>query len=44
MVIPLDKLGEYTEGVERINIEFSIQNKLALLDALEEVLFTGIGC
>ena len=36
VVIPLDKLGEYTEGVERINIEFSIQNKLALLDALEE--------
>ena len=36
VVIPLDKLGEYTEGVERINIEFSVQNKLALLDALEE--------
>ena len=36
VVIPLDKLGAYTEGVERINIEFSIQNKLALLDALEE--------
>jgi len=36
VVIPLDKLGEYTEGIERINIEFSVQNKLALLDALEE--------
>jgi FAD/FMN-containing dehydrogenase/Fe-S oxidoreductase len=36
VVIPLDKLGEYTEGVERINIEFSVQNKLALVDALEE--------
>jgi FAD/FMN-containing dehydrogenase/Fe-S oxidoreductase len=36
VVIPLDKLGEYTDGVERINIEFSVKNKLALLDALEE--------
>src|SRR5574341_954945 len=40
VVIPLDRLGEYTDGVERINIEFSIQNKLALLDALEEY-FSG---
>ena len=40
VVIPLDKLGEYTEGVERINIEFSVQNKLALLDALESY-FSG---
>jgi FAD/FMN-containing dehydrogenase/Fe-S oxidoreductase len=40
VVIPLERLGEYTEGVERINIEFSIQNKLALLDALEEY-FSG---
>jgi FAD/FMN-containing dehydrogenase/Fe-S oxidoreductase len=40
VVIPLARLGEYTEGVERINIEFSIQNKLALLDALEEY-FSG---
>jgi FAD/FMN-containing dehydrogenase/Fe-S oxidoreductase len=35
VVIPLEKLGEYTDGVERINIEFSVRNKLALLDALE---------
>ena len=40
VVIPLDKLGEYTEGVERINIEYSVQNKLALLDALE-TFFSG---
>ena len=40
VVIPLERLGEYTEGVERINIEYSIQNKLALLDALEEY-FSG---
>ena len=36
VVIPLDRLGEYTDGIERINIELSIGNKLALLDALEE--------
>src|SRR6185295_18058790 len=40
VVIPLDQLGAYTEGIERINIEFSGQNKLALLDALEEY-FSG---
>jgi FAD/FMN-containing dehydrogenase/Fe-S oxidoreductase len=40
VVIPLERLGEYTEGVERINIEYSIHNKLALLDALEQY-FSG---
>jgi FAD/FMN-containing dehydrogenase/Fe-S oxidoreductase len=40
VVIPLEKLGEYTDGVERINIEFSVRNKLELLDALEEY-FSG---
>ncbi|APV49245.1 FAD-linked oxidase [Betaproteobacteria bacterium GR16-43] len=35
VVIPLERLGEYTEGIERINIELSIANKLKLLDALE---------
>ena len=40
VVIPLERLGEYSEGVERINIEYSIQNKLALLDALEQY-FSG---
>src|SRR6185503_5860607 len=34
VVIPLDKLGDYTEGIERINIEFSIASKLKLVDAL----------
>ncbi|QJR13115.1 hypothetical protein DSM104443_04209 [Usitatibacter rugosus] len=34
VVIPLGRLGEYTEGIERINIELSIANKLKLLDAL----------
>ncbi len=35
VVIPLPRLGEYSDGIERINIELSINNKLALLDALE---------
>ena len=36
VVIPLERLADYADGVERINIECSIENKLALLDALEE--------
>ena len=35
VVIPLDRLGDYSDGIERINIELSIANKLALLEALE---------
>ena len=27
-MIPLERLGDYTDGIERINIEFSIANKL----------------
>ncbi len=38
VVIPLPRLADYTEGIERINIELSIRNKLALLDALETFL------
>jgi len=34
VVIPLERLGDYTDGIERINIELSISNKLALADAL----------
>ncbi|NNM61378.1 MAG: FAD/FMN-binding oxidoreductase [Steroidobacteraceae bacterium] len=36
VVIPIERLGEYTDAIERINIELSIANKLALLDALQE--------
>ncbi len=36
VVIPLERLGDYTDGVERINIELSIQNKLRLCDALAD--------
>jgi FAD/FMN-containing dehydrogenase/Fe-S oxidoreductase len=35
VVIPLDRMGEYTDEIERINIELSTRNKLRLLDALE---------
>jgi FAD/FMN-containing dehydrogenase/Fe-S oxidoreductase len=34
VVIPLERLGEYTDEIERINIELSIENKLELADAL----------
>jgi FAD/FMN-containing dehydrogenase/Fe-S oxidoreductase len=34
VVIPLDRMGEYTEGIERINIELSIKNKLQLIGEL----------
>jgi len=38
VVIPLERLGEYTDAIERLNIEFSIRNKLAVLDAIEAYL------
>jgi len=34
VVIPLDRLGDYTHGTETINVQQSIRNKLAMLDAL----------
>ena len=34
VVIPLERLGDYTDGVERMNIEMSIRNKLKLVDRL----------
>ncbi|MBC3873850.1 DUF3683 domain-containing protein [Undibacterium flavidum] len=41
VVIPLDRMGEYTDGIERINIELSIQNKLACIAALKEFVLRG---
>ncbi|RPI14010.1 MAG: DUF3683 domain-containing protein [Lysobacterales bacterium] len=38
VVIPLERLGEYTDAIERINIELSLRNKLGVLDALDEYL------
>jgi FAD/FMN-containing dehydrogenase/Fe-S oxidoreductase len=36
VVIPLPRMGDYCDGIERINIELSLHNKLKLLDALDE--------
>ncbi len=41
VVIPLPRMAEYTDGIERINIELSLANKLALCDALEEFFAKG---
>ena len=41
VVIPLDHMGEYTDGIERINIELSIANKLALLAELISFFVRG---
>lgn len=34
VVIPLHNLAEYTEGIERINVRQSMQNKLKMIDAV----------
>jgi FAD/FMN-containing dehydrogenase/Fe-S oxidoreductase len=36
VVIPLPRMGDYCDGIERINIELSLDNKIKLLDGLEE--------
>ncbi|AMP12945.1 DUF3683 domain-containing protein [Collimonas pratensis] len=41
VVIPLNRMGEYTDGIERINIELSAKNKLQLLDELRAFLLKG---
>ena len=41
VVIPLPRMGEYTEGIERINIELSLRNKLKLCEALETFFVKG---
>ena len=38
VVIPLKRLAEYNRGIERINIEQSIGNKLSIMDAVLEYL------
>ncbi|HVS77304.1 MAG TPA: DUF3683 domain-containing protein, partial [Steroidobacteraceae bacterium] len=37
VVLPLARMGEYTDEIERINIELSIANKLALVAELERI-------
>ena len=41
VVIPLDRMGEYTDGIERINIELSMSNKLELLAELSAYFERG---
>ncbi|VVD79146.1 putative FAD-linked oxidoreductase [Pandoraea eparura] len=41
VVIPLPRMGEYTDHIERINIELSLKNKLQLVDALEAFFDAG---
>jgi FAD/FMN-containing dehydrogenase/Fe-S oxidoreductase len=35
VVIPLPRMAEYSDGIERINIELSLQNKIKLCNELE---------
>jgi FAD/FMN-containing dehydrogenase len=44
VVIPLPRMGDYCDGIERINIELSTRNKLALCDALAEFLRATCRC
>jgi FAD/FMN-containing dehydrogenase/Fe-S oxidoreductase len=41
VVIPLNRMGEYTDGIERINIELSIKNKLQLVEQLHAWFTAG---
>ena len=41
VVIPLPRMAEYTDGIERINIELSLRNKIALCHALDAFLTEG---
>jgi len=41
VVIPLPRMAEYTDGIERINIELSLRNKLKLCDELTQFLGAG---
>jgi len=41
VVIPLPRMAEYTDGIERINIELSLANKIRLADELEAFFARG---
>jgi FAD/FMN-containing dehydrogenase/Fe-S oxidoreductase len=41
VVIPLNRMGEYTDGIERINIELSIKNKLQLVERMRAFFAAG---
>ncbi len=38
VVIPLPRMGDYCDGIERINIELSLRNKLRLCQSLSQLL------
>jgi FAD/FMN-containing dehydrogenase/Fe-S oxidoreductase len=38
VVIPLPRMGDYCDGIERINIELSLRNKLRLCGALSQLV------
>lgn len=38
VVIPLPRLADYSEGIERINIEHSLRNKLSMLQSVRQLL------
>ena len=40
VVIPLDRLADYSEGIETINVHQSISNKLVMLDVIAEYIKT----
>ncbi|MEO8627006.1 MAG: FAD/FMN-binding oxidoreductase [Betaproteobacteria bacterium] len=42
VVIPLDRLGDYSDGIERFNIELSLKNKVRLLEELERFFARGL--
>jgi len=44
VVIPLDRLADYEEGIERINIEYSIRNKLDIVAAVRDYVSTLATC
>jgi FAD/FMN-containing dehydrogenase/Fe-S oxidoreductase len=41
VVIPLPRMAEYTDGIERINIELSLRNKVKLCDELDNFFRKG---
>ncbi len=41
VVIPLPRMAEYTDGIERINIELSLHNKIRLAGELEAFFLRG---
>jgi FAD/FMN-containing dehydrogenase/Fe-S oxidoreductase len=38
VVIPLNRLADYNDGIERINIELSTRNKLRMVEAVQDYL------